>query len=199
MPTFSWGNDNIRGVNIGGWLVLEPWITPSIFENVDQSLNIVDEFTLCEKLPVQAPRILRQQWNSWTNFEDFQKIASSGFNVVRIPIGYWAYDNSGSPYVSGADAYLRAAIDWARETTPSLKVIIDLHGAPGSQNGYDNSGQRSSNPTWLTDGGLNGYTAQQTLSVLDTISQKYAGSEFNNVVIGIELLNEPPKLALEPW
>ena len=22
----------IRGVNLGGWLLLEPWITPSIFE-----------------------------------------------------------------------------------------------------------------------------------------------------------------------
>ena len=25
----------IRGVNLGGWLVLEPWITPSIFEEVN--------------------------------------------------------------------------------------------------------------------------------------------------------------------
>ena len=29
---FGFGNDKIRGVNLGGWLVLEPWITPSIFE-----------------------------------------------------------------------------------------------------------------------------------------------------------------------
>ena len=24
-------NHQIRGVNLGGWMVLEPWITPSIF------------------------------------------------------------------------------------------------------------------------------------------------------------------------
>ena len=24
----------IRGVNLGGWLVMEPWITPKIFEAV---------------------------------------------------------------------------------------------------------------------------------------------------------------------
>ena len=29
---FSFGNEKIRGVNLGGWFVLEPWITPSIFE-----------------------------------------------------------------------------------------------------------------------------------------------------------------------
>jgi glucan 1,3-beta-glucosidase len=29
---FAFGDDKIRGVNLGGWFVLEPWITPSIFE-----------------------------------------------------------------------------------------------------------------------------------------------------------------------
>ena len=24
-------NNQLRGVNLGGWLVLEPWITPSLF------------------------------------------------------------------------------------------------------------------------------------------------------------------------
>lgn len=37
---FSFGNDKVRGVNLGGWLVLEPWITPSIFE--DTPGNVVD-------------------------------------------------------------------------------------------------------------------------------------------------------------
>lgn len=30
---FNFGHDKVRGVNLGGWFVLEPWITPSIFEN----------------------------------------------------------------------------------------------------------------------------------------------------------------------
>lgn len=29
---FDFGNTKVRGVNLGGWFVLEPWITPSIFE-----------------------------------------------------------------------------------------------------------------------------------------------------------------------
>ena len=112
------------------------------------------------------------------------KIRQSGFNVVRIPIGYWAYDTFGSPYVSGAAPYIDAAIDWSRRL--GLKVIIDLHGAPGSQNGFDNSGQRLDQPTWQS-----GDTVQQTLEVLRTISQKYAQPAYRNVVIGIQLLNEP--------
>lgn len=55
-------------VNIGGWGVLEPWITPSIFESVDQSLGIVDEFTLCQNLPSQAADILNSHWSSFYTF-----------------------------------------------------------------------------------------------------------------------------------
>lgn len=93
--------------------------------------------------------------------------------------------------MSGADVYLHRAVEWARTTVPPLKVIIDLHGAPGSQNGYDNSGHRTKTPTWLTDGGVNGATAYQTLCVLDILASIYAQPAFEDVVIGIELINEP--------
>lgn len=36
---FDFNGDKIRGVNLGGWFVLEPWITPSLFE--DQPDNVV--------------------------------------------------------------------------------------------------------------------------------------------------------------
>jgi len=87
-------------VNIGGWGVLEPWITPSIFENLDQSLGIVDEFTLCQKLPGQAASILNSHWSTFYRFScfeiadnilrlaDFQAIAATGVNTVRIPVGF---------------------------------------------------------------------------------------------------------------
>jgi hypothetical protein len=29
--SFDYNNDKVRGVDLGGWFVLEPWITPSIF------------------------------------------------------------------------------------------------------------------------------------------------------------------------
>ncbi|KAF1851291.1 glycoside hydrolase family 5 protein [Cucurbitaria berberidis CBS 394.84] len=185
---FKWGSEKIRGVNIGGWLVLEPWITPSIFDSANQNRpqqDIVDEYTLGEKLGRDAAQsILRKHWDSFVTWHDFNKIKQSGFNVVRIPIGYWAYDTLGSPYVSGARDYIDAAVDWSRGL--GLKIVIDLHGAPGSQNGYDNSGQRIDRPTWQS-----GDTVQQTLQVLKTISQRYAKAEYQDVIIGIQLLNEP--------
>jgi len=189
--SFDWGTEKVRGLNIGGWLVLEPWITPSIFQSVDQSLGIIDEFTLTQKLGSDAAySILKAHWDSWCTFADFQKIANAGFNTVRIPIGYWAYSvEAGESYTQGAAPYIDAAIDWARGT--GLKIWIDLHGAPGSQNGFDNSGQKLATPGWQQ-----GDSVAQTLTVLETISAKYAQPLYQDVVVGIELLNEPLSSAL---
>ena len=161
-------------------------IAPSIFQNQDQSLGIVDEKTLTEKLGSEkASKILKAHWDSWATLADFQKIAKAGFNTVRIPIGYWAYSlDSGETYTQGAAPYLDNAIDWARQT--GLKVMIDLHGAPLSQNGFDNSGHKTDNPQWQQ-----GDSVAQTLAVLDTISKKYAAPQYQDVVSSMELLNEP--------
>ena len=123
MP-FTFGSDLVKGVNIGGWLVLEPWITPSIFQQFGGS--VVDEYTLCQQAG-NAEAILQAHWSSWATVADFQKIAAAGFNTVRIPIGYWAFQKyEGDPYIMGAQMYLDQGIEWARQT--GLKVWIDLHG-----------------------------------------------------------------------
>ena len=86
----------------------------------------MDEWTLCQN-EANAASILQSHWASWTGLADFQKIAGAGFNLVRIPIGYWAFQKyPGDPYVQGAAAYLDQAMGWARDT--GLKVWIDLHG-----------------------------------------------------------------------
>ncbi|KAF2768859.1 putative Exo-beta-1,3-glucanase [Teratosphaeria nubilosa] len=183
---FDWSSEVIRGVNLGGWLVLEPWITPSIFQAYDFSKGIVDEYTLNQKLGNQTAHdtVLKPHWDSWVQLSDMQKIADSGFNLVRIPVGFWAYDTFGTPYAMGAAPYIDSAIGWARQV--GLKVIIDLHGAPLSQNGFDNSGQRLDKPGWTE-----GDSVSQTLSVLQTIQDKYGDSSYDDVVAAIELLNEP--------
>lgn len=170
-----------RGVNLGGWLVLEPWITPSIFQKYDGS--VVDEYTLCQKDP-NAQSVLQAHWSSWVTLGDFQKIANSGkgINLVRIPVGYWAFQKYGNdPYIQGAKDHLYQALDWAGQT--GLKVWIDLHGAPLSQNGFDNSGQRTGNMQWTS-----GDTISFTTGVIGQITAEFGS---NPVVAGIELVNEP--------
>lgn len=124
--TFDYNTEKVRGVNLGGWLVLEPWITPSIFEAAGSSA--VDEWTLGEALGASETEArLSQHWNTFITESDFQQIANAGLNHVRIPIGYWAVAPiPGEPFVQGQLGALDNAITWARNT--GLKVLIDLHG-----------------------------------------------------------------------
>lgn len=72
---FAYGSEKVRGVNLGGWLVLEPWITPSIFS----SQSFVDEYTMGEVLgPQEGFSVLTKHWETWITEADFAKIASLG-------------------------------------------------------------------------------------------------------------------------
>lgn len=174
-------SEPVYGVNIGGWLVAEPWITPTLFETHD----VADEYSLGMKLgPDSARQYLKKHWDSFYNEADFLRIASWGINLVRIPIGYWAFDPNPAPYVKGAAEYLDKAVVWARKA--NLKVLIDLHGAPGSQNGFDNSG-RAGRATWQP-------SDPRTPEVIRMITARY--HKDSDTVIGIEVLNEPAPWAL---
>ncbi|KAF7316857.1 Glycoside hydrolase family 5 protein [Mycena chlorophos] len=186
---FAYGSTPIRGVNLGGWLVLEPWITPSIFNNTNND-NIVDEYTFGQMQDAQtAQSALQAHWSTWITEDDFSAIAAAGLNHVRIPVGYWSVplessetngSTSTAPYTTGAWPYLLQALNWARQY--DVHVIIDLHGAPGSQNGFDNSGQRTSNPEWFN----NSANMTRTIDTLCFIVENIGG-----MIDVIELLNEP--------
>lgn len=177
-------DDLVQGVNLGGWFVLEPYITPSLFEAFGDDIP-VDEYHYTQYLGKdEAYSRLSNHWATWYTESDFEEIAAKGLNLVRIPIGYWAFvllDDD--PYVQGQEDYLDQAIDWAR--TYGLKVWVDLHGAPGSQNGFDNSGLRDQ-IEFQEDGNVN-----VTLTALQAIFNKYGADDYLDVIVGIELLNEP--------
>lgn len=164
---------------------MEPWITPSIFTDTGDD-NVVDEYTYGAKYgAVEAASRLKNHWDTWITEDDFSTISSYGLNHVRIPIGYWALDTSkGEPYTQGQYPYLFKAVEWAKKY--GLKVIIDIHGAPGSQNGFDNSGRRGS-IHWHDD--ESGDNVKRTKKVLQTMIDDFA--KWSDTVTAIELLNEP--------
>lgn len=181
---YDYGTDMVKGVNLGGWFVLEPYITPSLFEAFGSDVP-VDEYHFTQRLGKDnAKSVLEKHWAEWYNESDFKAIADAGLDTVRIPIGYWAFILlEGDPYVQGQQVYLDQAIEWARKY--GLKVWVDLHGAPGSQNGFDNSGLRDQ-IEYQTDANVNA-----TLTALQLIFNKYGADSYLDVVSGIEILNEP--------
>ncbi|KAH9897758.1 glycoside hydrolase family 5 protein [Cubamyces lactineus] len=181
---FPYGHQYVRGVNLGGWLVLEPWITPSLFDNTDNE-KIVDEWTFAQYQDYNTTlSTLRNHWDTFITEQDFIEIANASLNLVRIPIGYWAFQvGPGEPYISGQLPYLQKAVGWARNH--GLQIIVDLHGAPGSQNGYDSSGQRLSSPQWHS----NQTNIDRTKAVLEEITALFINDQ--DVVSAIEPLNDP--------
>ncbi|KAG8732972.1 exo-1,3-beta-glucanase [Ceratobasidium sp. 414] len=182
---FPFGSTKVRGVSLGGWLLLEPWITPTLFDNTGIAA-IVDEYTFGQYQDYNtAQSKLKTHWDSWITESDFSAIAAAGLNHVRIPIGYWAFDISGGePYHQGQYPYLLKAVQWAQNH--GIKVLVDLHGAPGSQNGFDNSGRRGS-ATWHT----NSKNVARTNAIIKTLAAEFSKVQYASTVTSIAPLNEP--------
>lgn len=174
---------DIRGVNLGGWLVLEKWITPSVFHGI----QAIDEYSLCSELGVVEANVrLDKHRRTFITEETMRQIQNIGLNAVRVPVGYWLFDDVDG-YIGGAYRYIDKLFLWAEKY--DLQVLLCLHGAPGSQNGWDHSG-RSGEIGWHH----NVENPQRTLSAIERICERYGHRE---QLFGVELLNEPhPTLPL---
>ncbi|QPG94445.1 hypothetical protein C2857_006082 [Epichloe festucae Fl1] len=184
----SYGSRPARGVNLGGWLSLEPFITPSLF-NYDSRMGIVDEYNLCKHLGRSAADTLENHYATFVTEDTFRDIAAAGLDHVRIPFSYWAVEvYDGDAYIFRTSwRYLLRGIEWARKY--GLRVSLDLHALPGSQNGWNHSG-RMGPIGWLngTDGQLN---ARRSLEVHDKLTQFFGQDRYKNIVSHYGLANEP--------
>lgn len=177
----------IRGVNLGSWLLLEKWMVPSLFEG----LAAQDETAWCVELGSRAESVLRRHWDTFITRDDFAWLAGIGINAVRIPVGHWlfgpdypyhrAYGDSRYPYVEGGLEILDRAFDWAEQF--GLHVMLDLHAAPGCQNGFDNGGIQDV-CEWHTDKAYIDYS----VFVLGRLAERYRNRPS---LYGVEVLNEP--------
>lgn len=168
--------EEIKGVNLGGWLVLEKWMTPSLFEGVEAD----DEYYLAFDLAENEYRTrIKMHRDYFITEADFLRIASSGLNTVRIPVPYFIFGDR-PPFIECV-SYLDKAFKWAEKT--GLKILIDLHTAPLSQNGFDNGGI-SGVCKWAQDT----VEVEFILSVLERLSERYGQ---NKSLWGIQVLNEP--------
>ncbi len=165
----------LHGVNLGGWLVLEKWMTPSLFSGTRAN----DEHGLALKLKDKKYELFEKHRGTFITKKDIAWIADSGLNAIRLPVGYQLFEDA-EPYVAHA-AYVDKLFRWAKEY--NLQVIIDVHTAPGSQNGHVHSGQIGE-PWWHRDP----RSIDTTIEVIGRIAKKW-GKHPN--LHGIELLNEP--------
>ena len=124
----------VKGVNLGNWLVLEKWMSPGLFEGTTAE----DEHNLPLQLPKEVYEArMKMHRAEYITERDFTRIRSIGMNAVRIPVPYFIFGDR-EPFI-GCIEELDKAFNWAEKY--GLQILIDLHTAPGSQNGFDNGGE----------------------------------------------------------
>lgn len=148
-------------------------MTPSLFVGLDAH----DEYTLAAT-PEGRKRLLRHR-QEFIQEEDFVWLAAHGVELVRIPFGYWLFTDD-PDYVGGL-----AQLDWAVAMAEKhgLKVLLDIHALPGSQNGNDHSG-RAGGVGWFSDSTYRSVSR----TVCRDVAIRYAHSP---VLWGVQIINEP--------
>ena len=104
-----------------------------------------DEYTFCQgsARPRSRQRLQRHR-ETWITAKDFAWLAAHGINAVRLPVGYGVAEEN---RLSHRARHGGLGVPTAKEH--GIGVLLDLHGAPGSQNGWDHSG-RAGTLEWHT-------------------------------------------------
>lgn len=170
----------LKGTNIGGWLVMEEWQCPTSAPDQLTTLK-----TLTERFGEdKAWELINTYEDHWFTEEDFVVLKEEGVNCLRLPITYFEMANGdGSLKQTAFDR-----LDWFVEEAAKhgIYTLIDMHGAFGSQNGKDHSGDI----TYPDVGDFFGNedNIKKTIALWEAIATRYNGNPW---VAGYDLLNEP--------
>jgi endoglucanase len=174
----------LRGVNLGGWFVMEKWMAPLDSGSLPDTYAVIQELDTRFGVAKEQSLIKTYQTN-WITVTDLDDIRDAGFNVVRVPVWWGQFYPLGDISDAGwrADAFER--LDWlvAKCAARGLYVIIDMHGVVGGQSLSDDTGQAGRNTYW-TDGNAQGNTA----TMWRQIANHFKG---NPTIAGYDLINEP--------
>ena len=199
----------LRGVNAGNTLVQEDWMSPfSVGEQLDENGDYVkkDNYIQYEKF---AEKQFREAIKGNTNFANYkvedvvEYFAKSFFsendfvivkedlkmNAIRLPFYYLDILNEDLSLKDNDEIF--DYFDWFLENCKKneLYCILDLHGAPGSQNGLDHSGVIDGKSNlWDDENNINA-----TIKIWDTISTYYTATrpDLGAYIATYDILNEP--------
>lgn len=175
-----------HGVNLGNWFVQEPWMAVSAvgdfqtgsytqkrgLEAMQANPNLTDE---------QIEQLERLYIDTYIQEQDFANIADMGLNCVRINFTWYNLTTDGETLRGWAFDKL----DWAVEMCQKYGIyaILDLHGAIGSQNMDNHSGNDAEYDLYGNEEHM-----RMTVQLWEEIAKRYCD---NTTVAAYDLLNEP--------
>ncbi|KAI9464641.1 glycoside hydrolase family 5 protein [Boletus coccyginus] len=188
-------DSKIYGVNLGSWLVLEPWMLPQEWLNMggQSCANCADcistESAFAEAYPDTVDEKFAQHWDTWFTQSHVDQLAAAGINTVRVPLGYWIVEalvnRRTESYPRGGLAYLRRGLGWLKDA--GIQVILDHHAPPGVQTpGQQFTGNCTTDVQFYTP--YNYHRALVWTAVMTSLA--HLDPNFGSV-FSIEAVNEP--------
>ena len=168
----------VKGVNIGGWLLMEGYILGGRNISETRFKNKFKEI-FGERELEEFEREFR---DNFICEEDFAKIAKLGGNCIRVPFNHKLFGEENKPEErkKGED-YFRKVFAWAEKY--GLKVILDLHAAVGSQNCDWHSDSEGEALLWKEE-----IWQEKTCLLWEFIVERFKDEE---ALFGYDVLNEP--------
>ena len=173
--------ERILGVNLSGWFIPEPWVTPSLYAATGAS-NAAE---LQEAMGTAAyNERMRRHYETFVSEDDFRRMAQIGLNAVRLPVPWYAFGSqeSDASYISVVD-YIDRAIEWAAKY--DIRVLLDLATVPGGQGDSNDS---PTTPEAVAEWHSSTNGRHVALDVLERLADRYGEAES---LLGIELLDTP--------
>lgn len=169
----------LRGVGLGNWLVPEGYmwgLAPTV-----QSPRQIEAMTVAA-LGWEESRVFWRRWREeFVSDADLAALAAAGFDHVRLPLNWRLLVGlDGTPLAEGF-ATVDGLIAGAR--AHGLRVVLDLHAAPGGQTGT-NIDDSAGLPELFLDPAY----GDLTVHLWRLIAERYADDP---TVMAFDLLNEP--------
>jgi hypothetical protein len=168
----------LRGVNLGGWLLWEEWIWGGKFHSQTWMMDALTQMTSKE----DAERFRDSIYLNYISESDIKKIREANMNVVRVPLNYRIFVGEGQPdpYRNTGWRVLDSLLKWCKKY--GVYAMLDLHAAPGGQSNYFIADPETQK-LWKSE-----EQKKRTIVLWEAIAQRYRN---NPAVGGYDLLNEP--------
>ncbi len=170
----------LRGVGLGNWLLPEGYMWG--FGDDQSSPRQIEQRIASLVGPEQAVAFWRRFRDVFIAERDFALIADAGFDHVRLPINARIVMDESGAFLEEGFALIERAVAWSEKN--GLRILLDLHGAPGGQTGTNIDDSEHGRPELFMDPTFR----RHTIALWEEIARRFRSRE---AVLGYDLLNEP--------
>lgn len=170
----------LGGVGLGNWLMPEGYMWR--FGDELASPRQIEARIHQLVGPERAAEFWRRFRDEFVTEHDFALIAEAGFDHVRLPINARGLIADDGEFLPDGFELIDRAVTWSERY--GLRIMLDLHGAPGGQTGTN----IDDSPNRLPELFMHRRHRDRTIELWREIARRYRDRD---AVLGYDLLNEP--------